>query len=284
MKTLTMAARRDDFRNPVRDLLARRVGYRCSNPNCRILTAGPGDGHDGTVNVGVAAHITAASAGGPRYDKLLSKEERQSADNGIWLCQVHAKQVDDAPERYTEELLRAWKRLSEESARLEIEELDKDLPLRRAGDIEAMKTYAAAFDRSAFKDAFSSEMSMTAFAQAIRDTVIALSTGILRDRDGKVIASTIGRSALDSRSWRERIGLVIDMLNAIARRFELAVDSGAITIHGRGREIETYCVHDHSLLAWMDQTRAEALDILSGILAEAGLDPIRHERFRRHPF
>jgi hypothetical protein len=52
---------RDDFTKPVRELLARRVGYRCANPNCRVLTAGPGDSKDGTVDVGVAAHITAAA-------------------------------------------------------------------------------------------------------------------------------------------------------------------------------------------------------------------------------
>lgn len=81
--------KRDDFLKPVRELLARRVGYRCSNPNCRILTAGPGDKKDGTVDVGVAAHITAAAKGGKRFDSRLLQEERRSPDNGIWLCQIH---------------------------------------------------------------------------------------------------------------------------------------------------------------------------------------------------
>jgi hypothetical protein len=181
-------------------------------------------------------------------------------------------------------LLQEWKRLSEEAARLEIEELDKGFPARRAADIEALKVYSAAFDRSAFKVAFHSEMSMTAFGRAIRDTVIALSTGTLRDREGNVVATTKGRAALDNRSWRERIGLVIDLLNAIARRFEVAVEAKVISVHGGGGEIETYCIRDPTLVSWMDQTRAEALALLSEVLADAGLDPIRHSRFRHHSY
>lgn len=276
-------ATRDDFLKPVRELLARRVGYRCSNPNCRVLTAGPGDGDDGTVDVGVAAHITAAAKGGKRYDPHLTKEERRSAENGIWLCQVHAKLVDDAPERFTVELLREWKRLSEQAARLEIEELDKGLPARQAADIEALKVYVGAFDRSAFKDHFHVEMSMSAFDQAIHDSVVALSTGTLRDRYGNVLAQTIGRSALENRSWREKIGAVIDLLNTIVRRFEIAAASGAIEIHGRGRDLETYCINDPELGHWMDATRAEALKLFSEVLAEAGLDPLPCAPFRQFP-
>ncbi len=275
---------RDEFKKPVRDLLARRVGYRCSNPNCRILTVGPGDRADGSIDIGVAAHITAAAKGGKRYDPDLSKSERSAPENGIWLCQVHAKHVDDAPERYSVDILRAWKRHSEEAALLEIEELDKGLPSRQIADIEALKIYAVSFDRSAFRDEFRAEMSMSAFDQAVRDTVIALTTGSIRDRDGRVLRTTKGRSELNNRSWRERVGLVVDMLNAIARRFQLAVDSGGIAVHGRGREIETYCIHDHEVADWMDRTRAEALELMASVLADAGLDPIRGTRFRRHDY
>lgn len=274
---------RDDFTKPVRELLARRVGYRCSNPNCRILTAGPGDKQDGTVDVGVAAHITAAAKGGKRFDPLLSKEERKSAENGIWLCQIHGKQVDDAPERFTVELLREWKRLSEQAARLEIEELEKGLPARQAEDIKALKVYSTAFDRNVFKDQFCSEGRMSAFDQAIRDTMIALSTGTLRDREGKVLSRTIGRSVLENRSWREKIGTVIDLLNTIVRRFEIGESSGAIVIHNRGSRDETYFINDQDLASWMNATRLEAVKLFSEVLAEAGLDPLRSATYRDSP-
>lgn len=32
---------RDDFNPEVKDVLAKRVGARCSNPNCRQTTSGP---------------------------------------------------------------------------------------------------------------------------------------------------------------------------------------------------------------------------------------------------
>jgi hypothetical protein len=72
---------RDDFKIDVKETLARRVGMRCSNPNCRQPTSGPQQDSAKSVNVGVAAHITAASEGGARYDKLLSKEDRRSIEN-----------------------------------------------------------------------------------------------------------------------------------------------------------------------------------------------------------
>ncbi len=65
---------RDDFRSGVKEELAKRVGYRCSSPGCRQPTGDPQSDRLGAVNVGVAAHITAASEGGPRYDPAVSSE------------------------------------------------------------------------------------------------------------------------------------------------------------------------------------------------------------------
>ena len=54
---------RDEFSKPVVARLASRAGHRCSNPDCRRPTSGPEVTSDGVVNIGVAAHITAAAAG-----------------------------------------------------------------------------------------------------------------------------------------------------------------------------------------------------------------------------
>jgi hypothetical protein len=64
--------------------------------------------------VGVAAHISAAAPGGPRYDVSLSPAERQHIRNGIWLCQICAKVVDSDLTKYTIEYLMMW-RLSAEA-------------------------------------------------------------------------------------------------------------------------------------------------------------------------
>ena len=67
---------RDDFSKATKELLAKRVGFQCSNPECGKATSGPQDDPTGAVNLGVAAHITAASSGGARYDESLTSEQR----------------------------------------------------------------------------------------------------------------------------------------------------------------------------------------------------------------
>lgn len=107
---------RDDFTEDVKRAIANRVAHHCSNPECQAETSGPQIDPTKALNVGVAAHITAASLGGPRYDPSLSSEERSHPDNGIWLCQTCAKLVDNDPLRYSAHLLREWKSKAEEAA------------------------------------------------------------------------------------------------------------------------------------------------------------------------
>jgi hypothetical protein len=113
-----MPESRDDFSSGVKAILAHRAGYHCSKPACRAPTAGPSsEAHDARSNVGVAAHITAASPGAARFDPDLTSEERSSVVNGIWLCQTHAKEIDDDAVRFTAVTLRTWKQHAEEEAR-----------------------------------------------------------------------------------------------------------------------------------------------------------------------
>jgi hypothetical protein len=107
---------RDDFSQQVKDTLAKRVAFRCSNPSCGKPTSGPQENSSNTINVGVAAHITAAAPGGPRYDPSLTNEARCAASNGIWLCQVCAKLIDNDEQRYTVPVLEHWKTLRESAA------------------------------------------------------------------------------------------------------------------------------------------------------------------------
>ena len=113
---------RDDFPAATRELLAKRVGYRCSNPGCRQLTSGPHDDPGRAINLGVAAHVTAASPGGLRYDTALSSKQRRSIENGIWLCQTCGKLVDSDDSRYSVASLTEWKRIAEAMTRGEIEQ------------------------------------------------------------------------------------------------------------------------------------------------------------------
>jgi len=105
--------RRDDFSLDTKRKLADRVNKLCSNPGCRQPTSGPTIKPDGVTNVGMAAHITAASPGGARYDASLSSVQRKDASNGIWCCYTHGKMIDEDGDRYSVQQLRKWKADSE---------------------------------------------------------------------------------------------------------------------------------------------------------------------------
>lgn len=103
-------AARDNFSTPTKREIAERAGYICSHPNCGRMTVGPSaDRAGGITMTGVAAHIAAAAAGGPRSDATLSSAKRSAATNGIWMCATHAKWIDDNPSLATVEKLREWK-------------------------------------------------------------------------------------------------------------------------------------------------------------------------------
>jgi hypothetical protein len=105
---------RDEFPSTVKNNIAQRVGYRCSR--CNIPTSGPGD--DGkTLNTGIAAHIRAASPGGPRYDASQTTEERKGMDNGLWLCVLCSKIVDNNFLEFSVEKLIELKNKAESLAR-----------------------------------------------------------------------------------------------------------------------------------------------------------------------
>lgn len=110
---------RDDFTRPTIELIARRAGYRCSNPSCRRPTQGP-DQNGGAASIGVAAHISAASSGGPRYMPEMSPDERRDSSNGIWLCQSCSRLIDTDVQGHSAELLKDWKSVREQSAALEL--------------------------------------------------------------------------------------------------------------------------------------------------------------------
>jgi len=109
-------ARTGDFTKKTIKEIAERVGFHCSNPSCRRLTYGPKKHNTGSINMGVAAHIAAASPHGPRYDLNQTAEERKSALNGIWLCQQCSVIIDKDPSAYPVETLHNWKEIAEAAA------------------------------------------------------------------------------------------------------------------------------------------------------------------------
>lgn len=272
-----MANNRDDFSSATKELLANRVGRKCSNPSCRKLTCGANTDPEKITNIGVASHICAAAKGGPRYDESMTPEERKSFDNGIWLCQSCSKLIDTDTTRYTKEILLSWKKVAEELAILEVEmssptqsfEEDKDL----------IKFFVQCFDRPAFQDDIRQEGRMEDFDKAIEDTLIALNTGVLRARDGMILKQSEGKSAINNPLWREKLDTIAEMLNSIRRRLKVAAEEDAYTKYGSGQDV-TYYFSDRELCDWFNLSREEILKVLSSICREAGLRELHFTRRR----
>lgn len=105
-------AKRHNFPSGVVGKVAERAAYICSNPYCHRVTIGPDQSAENlSIKTGEAAHICAASPGGPRYDMSQSETERKSINNAIWLCGACADLVDKNDGKgYPTEHLRKWKR------------------------------------------------------------------------------------------------------------------------------------------------------------------------------
>jgi hypothetical protein len=101
-----MENNRDDFSSVIKDVLAKRVGYLCSN--CRQPTVGANEIPNKATSIGIAAHITAAAPGGPRYNADLITEERRDIGNGIWLCGNCSILIDKDPLKYSVDILYEW--------------------------------------------------------------------------------------------------------------------------------------------------------------------------------
>jgi hypothetical protein len=269
---------RDDFFSETKDNLARRVGMRCSNPHCRQQTSGPREDPTKSVNIGIAAHICAASSGGPRFDDQMTAYVRSSAENGIWLCQNCGKVVDNDPQRYTVEILTKWKQISEDAARAKIEgggALDS-----QQADRDIIQFFAQCFDRPAFQDPFEREGSMEAFDKAIEDTITAINTGCLRARDGTVLAEGRGKSYLCEHGWQRRMDEIVDKLREVRQIYDRGRKLGMIHVNEHERGMTFYCINDRSIADRIDRARTEALQTFATIAAEAGVRSPAFPRIR----
>lgn len=263
-----MNNRRDDFSLRTKRELAIRAGLKCSNPSCRHATNGANEDSSGIINIGVAAHICAAAKGGPRYDENMSSEERKSPQNGIWLCQTCASIIDRDPSFYTKELLTQWKEDAEAETRSQLK-ASTSINVNNQ-DKCLINFYLQCFDRPAFQDDIYYEGQMEDFDKAIEDTLIALNTGVLKSRDGTIIKTAEGKSAIQNISWRKKLDKIAYLLSLIQRKLKKAQKEHAYVKCGSDSTI-FYCFYDHDLGDWFNQTRREILEILSSICREAGL-------------
>lgn len=254
-----MDRNRDNFTKATKELLAKRVGYRCSNPRCRKQTICAAQKEDKVVNVGAAAHIRAAAPGGPRYDPCMWEEERKSAQNGIWLCQTCSKLIDSDVEKYTVRLLQEWKEEAETAAVEAVE--GQDPILARKEDEQLIRFYVQCMDRPAIQDPVRILMRrhdprLEDFEQAVKDTVVAINTGVQRTRDGNVLKMSEGKSHLQNPQWNLKMAQVVHLLTEIIHEIKWC------------RSSETPVL---SLENMIEKNRREAIAAVNTICEEIGI-------------
>ena len=108
---------RDEFLQTVKLTVAQRAAYLCSRPDCRVLTIGPHSEPDKSLSSGIAAHISGAALGGPRYDPDQDKKERRGIGNAVWLCHSCSDLIDKDEGTYPKEGLLRWKEHHEQFVR-----------------------------------------------------------------------------------------------------------------------------------------------------------------------
>ncbi len=106
--------READFLPSVIKTTAGRAGYRCSIPTCDRITIGPGNKEDQTSSIGTCCHIYSSAPNGPRGTGGLTDNQRASASNAFWACQIHGKLIDNNEGgKYPAPLLQSYKAMHE---------------------------------------------------------------------------------------------------------------------------------------------------------------------------
>jgi len=164
--------KRDDFTEAAKTVVAKRASFICSNPNCRSLTLFPSEQDpEKFVYIGKIAHITAASAGGPRYDSSLTKKQRSSVENGIFLCSNCADMIDkNNGSDFSANLLREWKRTHEtwikdnlnKSINSPISTIDGEHHAKGKGNVTAIDAQGPVFIKPGTKSTAEGEGNITA--------------------------------------------------------------------------------------------------------------------------
>lgn len=102
-----------DFSIKTKTALALRSGYICSNPDCRKQTATAHSDKNKYIILGEAAHIAGPTIKSARYDSVYTNAQFCDIENGIWLCRDCHKKVDMDEKKYSDLLLKKWKKYSE---------------------------------------------------------------------------------------------------------------------------------------------------------------------------
>ncbi len=123
-----------DFPIAVKRIIAQRVNYICSNPECRCFTAGPNIKDKTDTKIADCAHIYSGASDGPRYNLTIDENFLKSAKNALWLCKNCHRRIDRNWEKYPTDLLLQWKEETEKLVENYIE--SNTSPIKLLNDVQ----------------------------------------------------------------------------------------------------------------------------------------------------
>lgn len=127
-----------DFTKNTIDTLAKRAAFKCSNPDCRACTVGPNSEAQKSTLIGEAAHIFGARPNSKRYSPNMTNAARAEITNSIWLCRNCHKLIDTDEEKFTSNIIFAWREkheshimseLGNATSQIQLEEQNEKLQL-----------------------------------------------------------------------------------------------------------------------------------------------------------
>ncbi len=144
--------------------------------------------------------------------------------------------------------------------------------------------YAQCLDRPAFRVRFHEETSFAAFDQAMEDTLLAFNTGYWRTREGVLLERGKGKVHLVHQPWRNNMDRIVEIIEALRRRFRTVVGfeenwchrrPGYPYMFGPRADAEAFLRSDRGMGKWMDEQRQEVIQIMNTTLGEIGHQPLR---------
>lgn len=219
---------RDNFKPPVIDKLKARVAMRCSNPSCRVPTSAATTNVEKVNSIGVAAHICAASKGGPRYNERMTPKERIAITNAIWLCSNCSIEIDRDVEKYTVPELNDWKKTAEATAK---DELGKKLP-NKTDALDTLSTALTGYPKSFISTAISNIHSASEKALEILDPRFSIKTAYQDNATSFSISAKENVSLTLKANNEIKDEYIAKYTQLVKHGIDLVISSGAITIQG----------------------------------------------------
>jgi hypothetical protein len=137
--------------------------------------------------------------------------------------------------------------------------------------LQRVRLYRVAFDRPAFKDSFAAEQSLDSFDKAIEDTIVAIATGMVRDREGRELEKLDrgGKSYLTK--WISEMNEVTDALDRLRTKYREGEERGLFRFFEHGGWINNPD-WDPKFSTEIDDLTVEAIEKMNVVLANARVD------------